>query len=175
MDLIGLIKRFGPQTVVGASINLVIISAALIAAIVNTSERSLPTLIGLEIAFIGMLVFAIFLRRANLFQPERLPFPLDDLPEGHWRTLPPLGEPPDEVFTRWHAVNATIAFMTHELDPQGAQAWADEVLALEIPIDSADLDILDEFLVSWSSDQTYAIDRDTVEVWQSRLAWEEQF
>lgn len=170
MDLIGLVKRFGPQTVVGASINLVAMTALLIGAIV--SDRDLPVipLIWLEIVFIGMLVLAVFLRRANLFQPERLPVPLDDLPEGRWSELPPLGEPSDEIFTRWHAVNATIAFLADEIRPWEAPAWAAAVIDAGIPLDPVDGELLNEFLTDWSSHSDSTISRQSVYVWQQRFA-----
>lgn len=170
MDLIGLAKRFGPQTVVGASINLVAMTTLLIGAIVSDQDLPVVPLIWLEIVFVGMLVVAILLRRANLFQPERLPVPLDDLPEGRWSELPPLGEPPDRLFARWHAVNATIAFLTEEITPGEAQAWAAAVIETGIPLDPVDGDLLAEFLTDWSSHDDTTISRQSVYVWQQRFA-----
>lgn len=127
-------------------------------------------LIGLEIVFVGMLVVAIVLCRSNLFQPETVAPPLDDVPEGRWMLLPPLGEPRDELVTRWHVENATIAFLSDDLRPGEAQAWAAAVVAEGIPLDTTDADLLDEFLTDWSSHTDSTISRQSVYAWQRQLA-----
>lgn len=170
MDLFGLVKRYGPLSVVGASINLVAMTAILVGAIVSGAELSILPMIWLEVVFVGMLVVAIVLRRANLFQPETVVHPLDAVPEGRWMLLPPLGEPRDELVTRWHAENATVAFLTDELGPGEAQAWAAAIVAEGIPIDAVDAELLDEFLTDWSSHTDSTISRQSVHAWQRRLA-----
>lgn len=170
MDLIGLVKRFGPLSVVGASINLVAMTAILVGAIVSGVKLPILPMIWLEIVFIGMLAVAIVLRRGNLFQPETIVPPLDDVPEGRWMLLPPFGEPRDELVTRWQVENATIAFLTDELSPGEAQAWAAAIVAEGIPLDAVDAELLDEFLTDWSSHTDSTISRQSVYAWQRRLA-----
>lgn len=74
-------------------------------------------------------------------------------------------EPP-EVFTKTHAVNATIDYFDRRISSEVASAWASWILARP-DITLGDHPLLREFLEEWAGGE---IDDRSVDVWQSLLA-----
>ena len=93
-----------------------------------------------------------------------------DLGEG-WEKAVAAHPEIEGVFTKHRAVHATMKFMDGSMTASQCQSWADVVLASKaVRLEVGNEYELAEFLQEWSSSGSVPIDRDSVDVWQSRLA-----
>ena len=75
------------------------------------------------------------------------------------------------TLTSHHAQHATILFMQGVINAADCHSWADFILGTsQVHLEPRHSDELHEFLEDWSSASEMPIDRDSVDVWQSRLA-----